>query len=251
MPRRHHLLQELRFAMRQDDEELRGAAAVTPFMHVPGSPSLRVSILACWADMLCGMLAMQAFANRVPVTLDLDVHLYRPAPGDGIVTAVARPVKVGRSVFVSEVDFTDSGGERFGFSTGAFMALDTSLRAPREARIDVPALDVPLTMPLADRAGCKRQAPGVAVLPKSEDGLNAARTMHGGLIALAVEEAALSLAPGATMSSLAIRYLQPVRVGPAAATAVAAGGLGQVELRDAGNEDRLAATGTTRMFPPW
>ena len=51
-------------------------------------------------------------------------------------------------------------------------------------------------MPLADRADCKRMAPGTTVLHKSEDGLNAARTMHGGLIALAAEESVLSLAPG-------------------------------------------------------
>jgi acyl-coenzyme A thioesterase PaaI-like protein len=53
--------------------------------------------------MLCGPLAMRAFTERVSVTLELDVHLYRPAPASGTVTAVARKVKAVRSVFVGEV----------------------------------------------------------------------------------------------------------------------------------------------------
>jgi acyl-coenzyme A thioesterase PaaI-like protein len=176
------------------------------------------------------------------------VHLYRPAPGSGTVTAVARPVKTGRSVFVGEVDFADSDGETFGFSAASFMvAPDTTLLPPR-LRLDVPPTELRLRMPLAERADCKRQAPGMAVLLKSEDRLNAAKTVHGGLIALAAEEAALSLTPGMTLSSLALRYLQPVRVGPAVATASVQDGLGRVELRDSGNGDRPAVTTTTRAF---
>jgi acyl-coenzyme A thioesterase PaaI-like protein len=249
MPRRTHLLQELGFAVRQDGDVLHGTASVTPYMHVPGTDCLRASILATWADMLCGLLSMRAFDGRVSVTLELDVQLYRPAPGSGTVTATGRVVKAGRSVFVGEVEFADARGETFGFSAASFMAApDTTLAAPRLPRFDLPSLDVRLSMPLADRAGCKRQAPGVAVLPRSEDGLNAARTMHGGLIALAAEESVLSLAAGGTLSSLTVRYLQPVRVGPAVATSTVADRLGRVALRDGGNDDRLAATATARIF---
>jgi acyl-coenzyme A thioesterase PaaI-like protein len=249
MPRRPHILQELGFAVRPDGEELHGTASVTPYMHVPGTTCLRASILASWADMLLGLLSMRAFAGRVSVTLELDVHLYRPAPGLGTVTAVARQVKAGRSVFAGEVEFADARGEAFGFGAASFMvAPDTTLRPPRLGRLDIPAQEERLGMPLAERADCKRQAPGVAVLHKSEDGLNAVKTVHGGLIALAAEEAVLSLVPGTSLSSLALRYLQPVRVGPAVATASLREGLGRVSLRDSGSGDRLAATGTTRTF---
>lgn len=88
----------------------------------------------------------------------------------------------------------------------------------------------------------------MAVLSRSEDGLNSANTVNGGLIALAAEEAALSLSPGSTLCSLGIRYLQPVRTGPVVATANQDHGLGLVELRDSGNGDRLAAIATTRAF---
>ena len=249
MPRRPHLLQELGFAVRPDGEELHGTASVTPYMQVPDVPCLRASILASWADMLCGLLSMRAFGGRVSVTLELDVHLYRPAPGSGTVTATGRAVKAGRSVFVGEVEFADARGEAFGFSAASFMvAPDTTLRPPRFTSLEVPRQETGLRIPLAERADCKRQAPGVAVLHKSEDGLNGAKTVHGGLIALAAEEAVLSLAPGTSLSSLALRYLQPVRVGPAVATASLREGLGRVSLRDSGSGDRLAATGTTRTF---
>ncbi len=54
----------------------------------------------------------------------------------------------------------------------------------------------------------------MAVLPRSEDGLNSSNSVNGGLIALAAEEAVLSLAPGDTLRSLGLRYLQAVRAGP-------------------------------------
>jgi hypothetical protein len=47
-----------------------------------------------------------------------------------------------------------------------------------------------LRVPFAQRARCERREPGVAVLHRSEDGLNSAGTINGGLVALAVEEAA-------------------------------------------------------------
>ena len=86
------------------------------------------------------------------------------------------------------------------------------------------------------------------MLPRSEDGLNSSNTVNGGLIALAVEEALLSLAPGETLCSLALRYMQAVRAGPAVATATMTAGLGQAELRDAGNGNRLAVAATARVF---
>ena len=53
----------------------------------------------------------------------------------------------------------------------------------------------------------------------------------------------LSLSPGATLSSLDLRYLQPVRIGPVVAAAEVRHGLGPVEVRDEGNENRLVRRG--------
>ena len=45
-----------------------------------------------------------------------------------------------------------------------------------------------------------------------------------------------------------MRYVQPVRVGPAVAEADVRDGLGNVVVRDAGREGRLAVIATTRTF---
>jgi acyl-coenzyme A thioesterase PaaI-like protein len=246
---RRHVLTELGFSVRAAGDDLHGFATMIPEMAVPGTGLLRTSVLAIWADTLAGLLAAAAMSPRVPVTLELDVQLYRPVDSTGTVHAVGRRVKRGRSVFVAAVDFTTGEGEPIATAGGSFMlAPDPNVRLPDELSINALPRDALLSMPLAERAGCERREPGVAVLPRSEDGLNSSRTVNGGLIALAAEEAALSLTPGAALCSLGLRYLQPVRVGPVVASATVRHGLGRVELRDAGNDDRLSVLATTRIF---
>ncbi|MQY25662.1 PaaI family thioesterase [Nocardia aurantia] len=245
---RRHILRELGFATRKVGDELHGTAEITPEMHVPGTAHLRTSILATWADTVSGLLAALIMGPRVPVTLELDVNLYRPLPGEGEVRMIGRTVKVGRSVFVAETECTVDGVP-VAFGAASFMvAPNPDVQFHGDLSIDMPAATERLTMPLADRAGCERRSPGVAVLPRTEDGLNASNTVNGGLIAVAAEEAVLSLAPGDSLSFLGLRYLQAARVGPVVATARLYDGVGRVELRDSGNENRLATLATARTF---
>jgi acyl-coenzyme A thioesterase PaaI-like protein len=261
---REHVVRELGFAVWRAGDELRGNAEVTPFMHAPGTPWLRTSILAMWGDMIAGLLALGGL--HAPVTLDLAVHLYRPAPTAGLVEASGRAVRAGRTVFVGEVDFFDAAGDRFGFVEGSFVGAPgaSAQSRPQETSIDTPASPVRLAEPLADRVGCERLAPGIARLPLTPQSLNSSRTLFGGLIALVAEEAALPATPGKTLCSLMIRYLSPVRTGPAVAMARTREGLSQVEVRDAGarvpgagvpgpgsaaeTDGKLAALVTTRAF---
>ena len=243
------MLSELGFAVTRVGETFEGAALVVPDMCVPGTEHLRTSLLATWADHLSGLLAVTVVAPQVPVTLDLEVHLFAPAPGSGAVRCVGTTLKSGRSIFMAGVEFSTDAGDPIAVGTGSFMtAPDPSLRLPSSLSFDGPPPELRLQVPWAERAGCQRREPGVAVLPRSDDGLNSSNTVNGGLIALAAEEAALSLSPGATLSSLSLRYLRPVRVGPAVATAHARLGLGQIEVRDAGNDDRLSVLATVRYF---
>jgi len=248
LSRSRHIISELGFSVRRDGDEVHGSAPIVPEMWVPGTRQLRTAILATWVDHVSGLAAIGEIAPRVPVTLELDVHVYGAAPGDGTIHAVARVLKSGRAVVVAGVDVTDQDGNPVAIGTASFMAApDPGVRLPAELSFDEPMPGGgPLTRPFAERAGIERQAPGVAVLPRSEDGLNASGTVNGGLLALAVEEAALSLAPGAALSSMALRYLRPVRTGPAVATATVHAGLGRVEVRDAGDGDRTAVTAVTR-----
>ena len=245
---RGRILRELGFATKQVGEQLHGRAEITPEMHVPGTTALRTSVLATWADTVSGLLASVVMGPRVPVTVELDVHLYRPAPGEGEVRAVGRTVKVGRSVFVAECEFSVAG-EPIGFSGASFMvAPDPEVRLPEQLSVDLPLTGERLPTPLADRAECARVAPGTAVLPRSVEGLNASGTVNGGLLALAAEESVLSLASGTTLSFLSLRYLLGARVGPVAAEARLHSGVARVEVRDTGNDDRLTTLATARTF---
>lgn len=243
------MLAELGLATRRAGDGLHGTASVTPEMHVPGTARLRTSILAAWADTLTGLLATQVTAPRVPVTLELDVQLYRPAPASGTVDGIAAAVKVGRSVFVASVRFTTACAEPLAVAHASFMtAPDPGITLPPAFDVELPRARKRLARPFAERAGCERRGPGLAVLPRSEDGLNVSGTVNGGLIALVAEEAALSLAPGSALCSLGLRYLQPARTGPVVAAAEMRDGLAQVEVRDSGNGDRLTGIATARTF---
>jgi acyl-coenzyme A thioesterase PaaI-like protein len=245
-----HILRELGFVVSAAGEELHGSAAIVPEMWVPGSSVLRTSILAMWTDTMTGLLAVEPLGRRVPVTLELDVHLHEPVRAATRVHAVAYTAKAGRAVVVSTVDFTDDDGTPVAIGTGTFMAApDPELTMPAGSwHLDVVnTAGGPLRVPLAERAGCHRREPGTAVLERTDDGLNSARTVNGGLLALVAEEAVLSAAvPGTALSTIAMRFLRPVRVGPAVAKATAHAGLGRVEVTDAGRDDALAVVATTR-----
>jgi len=114
-------LRELGFLTRAEgDGVVVGEAPITPEMWVPGTQVLRMSVLAIWADIVAGHLAAFSQAPRIPITLDLDVHLFRQPVGTGTVTATASLVKVGRSVVVTRVDLT-LDGRPLGISGGQFM----------------------------------------------------------------------------------------------------------------------------------
>nr|WP_246461883.1 hotdog domain-containing protein [Nocardia transvalensis] len=241
-------MRELGFATQRVGDQLHGSAEITPELHVPGTTALRISVLATWADTVSGLLASLVMGPRVPVTLELDVHLYRPAPAAGEVKAVGRTVKAGRSVFVAECEFTVDD-EPIGFSAASFMvAPDPDIRFPRQFSVDLPRTADRLPAPLAERAACTRIAPGSVLLPRTVEGLNASGTVNGGLIALAAEESVLSLTPGSTLCFLGLRYLLGARVGPVSADARLHSGVARVEVRDTGNDNRLTTLATARVF---
>ena len=248
---RRHIVGELGMAISVAGDTLHGAASVTPEMFVPDTTALRTSILAAFTDLLAGLLAGRAIGPRVPVTLDLAIDLHRRLDGVTRVEAVGQPIKAGRTVFVAGADFT-ADGQPLATATATFMPVpDESLRLPGSALLldRTRAEPMRLSQPFAERAGCVRTEPGSALLVRSDDGLNSSNTINGGLIALVVEEAALSAAPaGATLASLSMRYLRPARVGPLAARANVDGTVARVDVRDSGSDDRLIATSVTRTF---
>jgi len=228
-------LRELGFLTRAEgDGVVVGEAPITPEMWVPGTQVLRMSVLAIWADIVAGHLAAFSQAPRIPITLDLDVHLFRQPVGTGTVTARASLVKVGRSVVVTRVDLT-LDGRPLGISGGQFMVSpDPEHLAPDGFDVNSPGPRLHLEVPFADRVGAVRIGPGVAEVPRRLETMNATGSLQGGLVALAVEEAVLAGAPGEVLTSISLRYLRPYREGPARATAELSDGVAVVDVTDAG-----------------
>lgn len=247
-----HAIGELGIVLEQAGDELHGHIAITPHMWVPGTEAVRISVLAACADVTMGLLSIPSMSPRVPVTLELDVHLFDHIEGTTTVHFKGHVAKAGSSVLVLRLELFD-GDRRAGFGHAMFMAQpNPDLTIDGDiSNLIVRFSDGECTLaaPFAERAGCVRTREGVAELPLTPDLLNASNTLNGAFLALAVEEAALSADPnGRPLESLQMRYARPVRTGPAIATATVQRGLGEVEVHDAAT-GALAVLATTRAEP--
>jgi len=235
-----------------EGDDLAGRAAVVPGMNLPGTDTLRMSVFVTWADTIFGLIAMRTIAPRIPVTLELDMHLFRPVQCASEILMRGRLVKAGRSVMIFSIDFHAPSGAHLGFGHSMFMAApDPELKVPpgdwaikRFDRQRGPLL----AQPLAQRVGCEVRAPGVAVLPRARDIRNQTGAINGGILTVPIEDAVLSRAgAGVSIASLLIRYLRPVRRGPAFARAELERDLARVEVIDE-DRDALSIHATARLF---
>jgi acyl-coenzyme A thioesterase PaaI-like protein len=171
--------------------------------------------------------------------------------GTGDIGLEARVVKAGRNVIVTRValTFRDEAAP-FAVGHGSFMASPNPDHVmeggfPLEQLSATRAL---LPEPLAERAGARRLEPGVAEVPWRPGNLNATESIQGGLVALAVEEAALSAAPaGTVVTSMTLRYLRPFRSRSALARAEVHGDVASVEVE--ADEGKPGAVATLRLGP--
>jgi acyl-coenzyme A thioesterase PaaI-like protein len=243
------VVNDLGLAMEAVGDELHGRADILPTMWAPGTELLRVSVAMTWADALLGLHAMKALEPRLTVTLELDAHLFDDVVGVERVHARSRLVKAGQQVIFTTLDFLAADGRLIGFGSGSFMAIpDPKWLAPplEDVLTRFGAPRGRLVVPLVERIGCTRTEPGTAVLPCAPVVHNASRAINGGLLAVAVEEAALSVDPEARwIESMHLRYLRSIRVGPAVARADVHYGTGRVEVHDA-STGAIAAIATTR-----
>ena len=247
-------LAELGLEVERDDDEMwRGRAPIIPPICVPETDVVLTSVLLTYADVVAGSLANRATLPRVCMTVDLNVRVLRRPPTDGL-EAEARVLKSGRTLTFTETVFRPrGGGDPFAVSQGTFVA------SPRpqdtyEQMEDVPAMRLRPTMqvPLHERVGARFVEPGVVEVPRSPDVLNPADTIQGGVVALVAELAALSVADGAVVRELDVRYLRATRVGPARAVAERlTGRTARVEVRDAGADGRTSAVAYVVTSPGW
>ncbi len=234
------------FDLSEDGMSMTGDATITDALRPSGSSRPRPSVLATVADCVAGVPACLTTAPRLAVTLDIVVRILAERSGDSL-ALTAEIVKAGRSTVAAEVCFTDAAtGQLVAHSYVTFMA------SPRPQDIAPPLIRGMRTtgsMPVAfpDHIGMRVLEPGVTEIEHGPFLQQASGTLQGGAVALLAEMAAETLT-GRPVLDLDTRYLSAVRLGPGRATAVSLGaGLVRAEVRDMGNDNRLAALVTARV----
>lgn len=230
---------DLGHGWRVEGEECHGEIAVVAELCLPGTRSIRTSILATVADVVAGGAANVHIGPRIPLTVDLTVHRVARHDADRL-TMVARKVKGGRTITVNEVTFFDPEGAPFAIAHVTFMPSprpDDVMDETHWGRAPQPAT---LTEPILAAIGVRLVRPGVAELDLHQYVMQPSGTIQGGAVAMLAERAAESIAE-APVTDMELRYLSAVWVGPGRAIATPVGDrLLRVEVRDAGNDDRLA-----------
>ena len=245
---RTHVIDELGFEHWFDAGVSCGRAQVVPGMCVPGTPIVRIGVLAILADLASG----QPESGPVTPTTDLSVHLVRVRSMEWVNLA-ATVLKAGSSLlFVETLLTADDEQEPFATSLATFMTRPV-------VRLDQPEpVEVRLDQPFGSRIGAEILRPGAVELALRDDILNVFHgTVQGGILATLGELAAESLwAEGEPhlVTDLDIRFLNRVKVGPVRATArpVVSGRRGEVvdvKLFDAGNDMRPVAHVSTTCIP--
>jgi acyl-coenzyme A thioesterase PaaI-like protein len=249
------VIAELGLRSTVEADRVRGWADVVPEVCVPGTAIVRTSVLATWADVVTGAVAGNAMSPRIPLTLDLEVQVFGAAVSGERIVMEAVAVKVGRTVVVCEATFrTERKPAPVAVAVASFIASPDPSHLFPGGFPDISGIVGRLSMPLAERIGARLVSPGVAEVPRRPDGLNATGAIQGGLISVAAEEAAISLAAsldaGPTVPySLNVRYLRPFSVGPCQAVATGDGRACVVRLTDL-SSGKIGAIATVRLGDP-
>lgn len=258
-----HFVQELGFDVTPGGEVWSGEALVPPGAWTPGTRFPRASVLVTYADVIAGAQARALTLPSLSVTVDLSLDVLAPKATElfvGELTAHSRVLRAGKRMIVTETTFSVPGDGAVAVCTGSFSAISRTLNALGDAveeRRSRHERDL-LTLPLAERVGLVVQEPGRAEIARRADLGNSTDSLMGGLTALLGETAAISRLESETgapqfADRLQIRFLSPVRVGPARAEVVLLGGppdrqVARVEVRDVAAEG-LAADVTVSARP--
>jgi acyl-coenzyme A thioesterase PaaI-like protein len=250
---RHQLsiIGELGLNYARSGDVVSGRAECVAEAVVPGTQTLRTSVIATWADVIAGAIAGHAIDPRIPLTLDLEVQLLGSATVGDQIVGESVAVKIGRTVVVCEASFRqESATDPFAIAIASFIASPNPEHVFEGGFPDFTGIPGRLSAPFAERAGLRVIEPGVAEVPRREDGLNGTGAIQGGILSLAAEQAALSLSPEPAVAvGLNMRYLRQFSIGPcrAEATGDARGSI--VRLVDEGT-GKVGAIATVRLGPP-
>lgn len=258
-------VQELGLDMTHGEGVSLGEATLPEGACAPGTWFPRAGVLVTYADVIAGSQARQATLPNMSVTVDLALDV---ADDDALferrveeIVLRSRVLRSGKRMVVTETVFAVPGARApFAVCTGSFSSINSTFNflgdvtTRPQSRHERPLL----TEPLLDRVGIRVTGPGTAEIDRRSDLGNSTGTLMGGMTALVAEAAAASAAEADTgrrhrVTRLLIRYLAPVRVGPARATASLLPGarerLARVSVHDAGASSLFAADVTAACVP--
>ena len=245
--RNTHVIGELGLVHWIDGDLSRGRAPVLPGMFVPGTNVVRIGVLTILADVVAG----QPATGAITPTTDINVHVLGAQPVH-TVHLVSTVLKAGATLLVTETELrADDREEPFATSLATFMNRRLEVD-PGDGR-PAPAL----SRPFSERMGARLVAPGTVELENHAELANGHHgTIQGGVMATLVELAAESVGPApAVVTSIDIRFLNRVKVGPARAVARPTMSAGDqrmvgVTVTDVGDGDRTVAYAMTRCASP-
>lgn len=257
-----HFSRDLRLWIERDASGTRCGFEVVPQMLGP-TGFVRTALLASLVDTAGGEGAIRAARPSWVATSDLVLHGIRPV-SCGIVLARLEVLRRTRTTVVLEVEL-EAGDEPVGLATLTFAVLEARTQVQRmgtgadEPRTDFALPGSGLAVPIDEAMRVRNidRAAGIVELPLGPYVGNSLGALQGGAAALLLElggEAAGSAALGrrAAARDLAVNYLRLLRKGPARTRArvLRVGtneALVRVELRDAGDADRLCSVATVLL----
>lgn len=220
--------------------------------------SVRFAALAFAVDSAVGMTAGFSSLPNWVVTTDIDLRVFADVRV-GPVRTEAETRRAGRTQVLAEARLYDEGQGNLlvAHATANHGVLSPENGAPLDV-FPVGVLQVqqseptPVRPPMGERFGARTVAPGVAELAMADNARNPWGILHGTLHTLLAEDATRSLVDGRIVAAT-IRFVAPVRVGPARATATVLGGDGRqiavrVEVRDAGTGDDGGRLGSLALL---
>jgi acyl-coenzyme A thioesterase PaaI-like protein len=243
---------ELGWCIRSAGEDLVCEGTVLPELCVPGTDLVRTSVLATWADVVTGLDSSRGMHPQIPITVDLDLNVVALPRAGASVIGTSTLVKLGRtmSAYSVEMRVADEPAP-FAYALASFMASPKPGHvAPEGGFVRREAIRHHLSVPILDRVRGRRLGRGEATVPWHVDNSNATGAIQGGLIALSIEEAALSLFDTSyTVSAISLRYFRAVRHSAVVATATSLGpDLIRVSAVDGGT-GKLSTIATVSVVP--
>jgi acyl-coenzyme A thioesterase PaaI-like protein len=197
-----------------------GRATIRRQMWVPGTRRTRMGLLFTMADIVGGSPA----TGPLTPTIELRFQLLAEAPSEGDVRLEARPLKVGRRLWIGEVGLY-AGASQEMFARCEFSFMNQSVAGLAEGQVPVrrhhsgtPALPV---SDFDELFAMRQRGDGSTEMDAHEAVRNGAvGTIQGGAQATMVEvtaERALATRGAHVVSDLHVRYLSTLKVGPAVA----------------------------------